>query len=148
MATASDVLPSPETPFGQRVRERLRSEDVIWLTTVGRDGTPQPNPVWFVWSGEDEVVVYSYRGAYRLTHIAAHPQVALHFNSTSNGDEVVVLRGRAERADELPGPDVSPEYLAKYRDGMIQVMGSLESFATDYSVPIRVRLTRVRGFYA
>ena len=38
------VLPDPQSPFGARVRERLRDENVIWFTTVGADGTPQPNP--------------------------------------------------------------------------------------------------------
>jgi hypothetical protein len=28
--------------YGERVRRRLTDETTIWLTTVGRDGTPQP----------------------------------------------------------------------------------------------------------
>lgn len=48
---ASDVLPDADSEFGQRVRARLRDEQVIWFTTVGADGTPQPNPVWFIWQG-------------------------------------------------------------------------------------------------
>lgn len=36
------------TEYGARVARRLQDEQVIWLTTVGRDGTPQPNPVWFI----------------------------------------------------------------------------------------------------
>ena len=35
----------PSTPFGERVRRRLRDVVVVWLNTVGADGTPQPNPV-------------------------------------------------------------------------------------------------------
>ena len=53
-----DVFPDPSTPFGQRVQRRLRDEQVIWLTTVGADGTPQPNPVWFLVDGTT-VVVYN-----------------------------------------------------------------------------------------
>ena len=41
---ANQVLPDPSTTFGKRVRERLAEEIVVWLTTVGADGTPQPNP--------------------------------------------------------------------------------------------------------
>jgi len=41
------VLPDPTTPFGERVARRLREEPVIWFTSTSRDGTPQPNPVWF-----------------------------------------------------------------------------------------------------
>jgi hypothetical protein len=28
---AADVLPDAATPFGQRVRERLRDDEVIWV---------------------------------------------------------------------------------------------------------------------
>jgi len=34
------VLPDPSTPFGERVRRRLSEEQVIWITTVGKDGAP------------------------------------------------------------------------------------------------------------
>jgi PPOX class probable F420-dependent enzyme len=144
--TTAEVFPDPETSFGRRVRERLRDEEIVWLTTVGSDGTPQPNPVWFLWTGDNEVIVYSDNKAHRLAHIDAHPQVSLHFNGTSTGGDVVVMRGHAERADDIPGPDVSPPYLAKYRDKMIGVVGSLESFATTYSAPVRIHISRVRGF--
>ncbi len=30
--------------YDERVRRQLTGEMTIWLTTVGRDGTPQPNP--------------------------------------------------------------------------------------------------------
>ena len=30
--------------YGERLRRRLTGEMTIWLTTVGRDDTPQPNP--------------------------------------------------------------------------------------------------------
>ena len=34
---------------------RLTGEMTIWLTTVGRDGTPQPNPAGFLWDGGDSL---------------------------------------------------------------------------------------------
>ncbi len=33
--------------FGARVLRRLEEEQIIWLTTGGKDGAPQPNPVRF-----------------------------------------------------------------------------------------------------
>lgn len=33
--------------FGARVLRRLEEDEIIWLTTGGKDGAPQPNPVWF-----------------------------------------------------------------------------------------------------
>lgn len=39
----------PSGALGERVRRRLRDEHII--STVGADGTRQPNPVWFLWGG-------------------------------------------------------------------------------------------------
>jgi PPOX class probable F420-dependent enzyme len=64
----SAVLPDPSTPFGERVAQRLRDDPVIWLTTVGADGTPQPNPVWFLWDGES-FLTYNRADAKRLAQI-------------------------------------------------------------------------------
>jgi PPOX class probable F420-dependent enzyme len=140
------VLPDPATPFGRRVRDRFRDEEVIWLTTVGRDGTPQPNPVWFIWPSEEEILTYNMPAAHRLAHIAERPAVSLHFNSAEDGNDVVVARGIAERADGEPPPHESPTYLAKYRAAMLEISGSLEAFASAYPVPVRVRMTRIRGY--
>ncbi|HEX6336984.1 MAG TPA: TIGR03667 family PPOX class F420-dependent oxidoreductase [Jiangellaceae bacterium] len=140
------VLPDPASPFGRRVRDRFRHEEVIWLTTVGRDGTPQPNPVWFIWPGEAEILTYNMPTAHRLAHVAERPAVSLHFNSAEDGNDVVVARGLAERADGEPPPHESPAYLAKYREAMLEISGSLEAFASAYSVPVRIRMTRIRGY--
>ena len=37
--------------YGERGRRRLTGEMTIWLTTAGRDGTPQPDPAGFGWDG-------------------------------------------------------------------------------------------------
>ena len=44
---------SPAGPLGGRVRRRLTGQMTIWLTTDGRDGTPQPNPAGFGGDGGD-----------------------------------------------------------------------------------------------
>ena len=56
------VMPDPSTPFGERIARRLREEHLIWLTTVDAFGTPQPNPVWFLWDG-DTVLIYNCNDA-------------------------------------------------------------------------------------
>jgi PPOX class probable F420-dependent enzyme len=135
----------PSGAFGERVTRRLREAYVIWLTTVGADGTPQPNPVWFIWDGADAVLVYNRADARRLEHVAAQPNVALHLDGDGRGGDIVVLAGRAERAGDVPGPDENPDYVAKYGDGMTRVSGSAERFAAEYPVPLRIRVRRIRG---
>jgi PPOX class probable F420-dependent enzyme len=135
----------PEGEFGDRVRRRLTEQQVIWLTTVGADGTPQPNPVWFLWDGAENVLVYNRDDANRLTHVAARPQVALNFDGNGRGGDIVVLAGTAERIAELPGAHENADYLAKYGDAMARVSGSRERFGLDYPIALRISLRRVRG---
>jgi len=73
--------------LGARARARLTTELVIWLTTVAPSGTPHPRPVWFLWDGS-AILIYSQSAAKKLDHIAVNPQVALHFNSTPDGEDI------------------------------------------------------------
>lgn len=133
--------------LSRRVRQRLREEQVIWFTAVAGDGTPQPNPVWFLWDGSvaDHILLYTRPDARRLAYIRERPRVALHFNANDRGGDVVVFTGEAWILDDVPPPHENPGYLDKYRRGMLRVSGSLDAFGADYSVPVGVRITRVRG---
>jgi PPOX class probable F420-dependent enzyme len=131
--------------FGQRARRRLKLEKVIWLTSVDADGAPQPRPVWFDWGGRD-LLVYSKPGAGKLRQIRRNPRVALHLNSTEDGDDVVVLLGEARIAG-TPVPSARRErYLRKYRRGIRDLGMTPTSFLSDYSVAVYIRPTTLRGF--
>jgi PPOX class probable F420-dependent enzyme len=138
-----DVL--PDGAFGERVRRRLADEQAIWLTTVGRDGTPQPSVVGFLWDGGDSLLIYNQAEAKRLAHIRRRPRVSLHFDS-QGGMDVVVLAGTAEILADHPAVPENPAWLEKYADAIAARFGDAEKFAQRFSVPVRVRLTRVRGF--
>lgn len=131
--------------FGKRVARRLREEQVIWLTTVAPDGSPQPRPVWFLWDGE-RLLIYSQKNAYKVTHIVRNPAVALNFNSDAEGGDVVVMPGQAEIAPSYPHGDQVPAYLEKYATGIASLGSTPEQFAEEYSVAILVTPTRLRGF--
>lgn len=141
----SDVLPDPESPLGRRVRERLAEEIVLWLTTVGADGTPQPNPVWFLWEQEeDSLLVYNRADANRLKHVLSRPRVSLNFDGNGRGGDIVVLTGDAELVDGVPAADQNKPYVDKYTAEISRAFGTPENFASKYPVPLRIRLTRVR----
>jgi PPOX class probable F420-dependent enzyme len=142
----STVLPPPGTAFGDNVRGKLDRESVVWLTTVASDGTPQPNPVWFVRDPDGEsVLTYNRATAVRVRHVRERPRVALNFNMREDDDDVIVVVGSAEIVDDAPPPDANPAYLAKYRDGIRSIGMDPAGFAVAYPVAIRVRFSKVRG---
>lgn len=142
---ASDVLPDRSTEFGERVYRRLTNEASVWLTTVGRDGSPQPNPVGFLWEGDDDLLIYSQGNARRLANIRRQPRVALHFDS-NGGEDIVVLTGTAEVLDGYPAVPDNAAWLDKYGEAIAARFGSAEEFAQRFSVPVRIKVNRVRGF--
>ncbi len=134
------------TDFGRRVKLHLDEEYFIWFTTVGADLTPQPRPVWFIWE-EDAFLIFSKPGAHKVAHIKEHSNVALHFNTDDKADEdVIVFLGAAQIDPGAPPAHAVPAYLEKYNTGMSELGMTPETFSREYSVAIRVKPTRVRGW--
>jgi PPOX class probable F420-dependent enzyme len=132
------------TPSGDRAARRLREDIVIWLTTVTSGGSPLPAPVWFVWDGAESVHMYSRPGA-RIRNLEANPRVSLNFDGDRRGGDIVVLAGDASVARDAPAADENDDYLAKYREHIGGIGMTPGTFAERYSVPVRIRLTRLRG---
>src|SRR4051794_6990186 len=129
----------PDSEFGARVRTRLQDEQLVWLTTTSDDGTPQPNPVWFLYEPDNTPgIVYNANSAKRLEHIAVRPRVALSFHADAYGGDVVVITGVAEQALDIPAPDQHEAYLTKYASGIERLPSTPERFAEQYSVPVRI----------
>ena len=132
------------TDFGARATRHLEGDRIVWLATVGPDGTPQPSPVWFLWDG-DTVLIYSQPSTPKLRNIAQRPRVSLHFNCTESGGDVVVITGDASVDTGVPPVDANADYRDKYADGIRAIGMTPETFARAYSVPIRIRPTSLRG---
>jgi PPOX class probable F420-dependent enzyme len=139
------TLIDTHTAFGGRVAAHLRDEVVVWFTTVAPGGTPQPSPVWFLWDGAEEVVVYS-KESQRTTNLAANPRVSLNFRGDELGGDIVILSGEARIDPAAPPADQVPEYVAKYAEHIAQLRSTPSEFAADYHVCVRISLTRLRGF--
>lgn len=124
-------------------RHRADSEHIAWLTTVTDSGAPAPNPVWFV-PDHAHLVVFTAPTAVRVRNIRARPKVALHFNTSPEGDEVVIINAVAS----LPGqrlPSQVPAFVTKYRERIEGPMGmSLTQVDAMMSTEIRLTPTRVR----
>lgn len=119
------------------VLRRLSEDTIAWLTTVSPKGRPSPRPVWFLWTGAD-CVIYSQPEAAKLRHIAANDQVSLHFNSSPQGGDIVVVAGRAELLPDAPPADGWPGLLEKYAEMLVAIGMSAEHFVSTYTVALRV----------
>ncbi|GED96955.1 PPOX class F420-dependent oxidoreductase [Gordonia crocea] len=71
------------------------------LATIRPDGTPQVNPMWFVFDGE---LVYFTNTTVRQKYknVTAHPQVAFSVNDPDQPYRYLEVRGLVERIDADP----------------------------------------------
>jgi PPOX class probable F420-dependent enzyme len=139
-----DIVLDDTTEFGQRAARRLREDVLAWLTTVDRRGTPQPIPVWFLWDGIDSILVYSRPDTAKLRSIEANPRVSLHLDGNGQGGDIVVCLGEARVSNDPPADQI-PEYVEKYAPLIERNRWTPALFAADYSVPLRIAVTKIRG---
>jgi len=132
----------PSDPKHAAADERLRSEPVIWLTTVRADGQPQTSPVWFLWDGET-IRILSMPAAGKVRNIRSNPRVALNLDGNKLGGDIVTLEGAAELAEGEPAGE---DYLVKYDEAIRSLGSDRDEFTGAYSTLIRIRPARLRVY--
>lgn len=140
-----DPLAVLETPDGAWAREHLVSDVVAWLTTVTPGGAPQSSVICFFWDGA-EIVFYSKPETPKVRNIAVNARVAFNLQSDPYGDHGLSMEGVAAVDEKLPPQDQVLWYLAKYREPLAHWGMDPEKTAREFSLPIRIRPTRVRAF--
>lgn len=130
----------------RKAKKMIKSEYVVWLTTVDANHVPQPRPVWFIWD-EDAFLIFSQPKAHKVQHIRENGSVSLHFNTDETGDQnVVVYIGMATLDAKTPPAHKVSAYLRKYRKSIKELGMTLEQFSKEYSTAIRVKPTSLRGW--
>jgi len=124
-------------------REHLERDVVAWLTTVAPDGRVQSSPISFLRDGAD-LFFYSQPNTPKLRNIAHSPLVSFHLQSDPYGDHSLIIEGTAAIDATIPPLDVHERYRAKYTEPHAHWGLDFTQTALDFSVPIRIRPTRVR----
>jgi len=90
------------------------------------------------------VIVFSLPDTARTRNIEHNPKVSLNFAGDGAGGDIVILAGRAQ-LEPGPSADKLAPYVKKYAWGFERLRISPVQFASRYSAPIRIKLTKVRG---
>jgi PPOX class probable F420-dependent enzyme len=133
------------TPVGQVIARRLKQEQIIWLTTVDAQGTPQPRPVWFHWDG-GTVLILSQPEAAKIRHVRRSPRVALNFNTDAGGGQVGVLTGEARISSAPIEAGRWQAYVDKYAAGIKSLGMTPETMRGEYAAALLITPTALRGF--
>src|SRR5690349_7151239 len=124
-----------------RLDGMLRTESVVWLSSVAADGTPHLVPIWFSWDGE-AVLIASKPHARKVANLRANPSVMLALGEPDDDFDVGMVEGIAELPEEPAAELLPPTHLAKYRAQMAAIGLTEEEFLRTYSQVIRIRPTR------
>ena len=124
-------------------REHLERDVVAWLTTIAPDGRVQSSLISFLHDGAD-VFFYSQPNTPKLRNIAHSTLVSFHLQSDPYGDHSLIIEGTAVIDATIPPLDAHELYRVKYREPHAHWGLDFTQTARDFSVPIRIRPTRVR----
>ena len=127
------------------VDERLRSDIMIWLSSVRPDGRPHSVAVWFLWNGS-EFLIFSQPNKQKLRNLRQNPNVVLALDDTKNGSDVIVIEGKAQLVDDADLNAAMPAFAEKYGPSIKRLRWTPELMAADYSQAIRVTPTRLVGW--
>ena len=123
------------------VDQRLHSDKIIWLTTVRSDGRPHTVPVWFLLDGES-ILIFSQPNTQKIRNLRDNPNVTLALDDSDDGDDVVVMEGKAELLKEKASELNPPGYFTKYSSSIEGMGETPERLAQSYSQPIRITPTK------
>jgi PPOX class probable F420-dependent enzyme len=136
-----DAAMNAELAPAARIDRMLRTEPVLWLSTVRPDGGPHLIPIWFSWDGR-EILIASKPGAQKVRNLRANPVAMLALGEAEDDFDVGLLEGRAELLDEPAAASLPAAHLAKYRAEMARLGLEADEFLATYSQVIRIRPTR------
>ncbi len=119
------------------IDQRLRSEPIIWLSSTQPDGRPHIAPMWFLWDGSS-ILLFSLPNTKKICNIQHNPAVVLSLDSAKQGDDIVMLEGRAVLIDDPNVRATMPAFAEKYAS-LRSV--TAEEWAAQFAQAIRITPT-------
>jgi len=88
----------------EKYQDLLESTALAHVATIGPQGEPQSNPVWFGWDGQ-YILFSQTTGRQKFRNLQREPRVALSIVDPSNPYRYLEVRGKVVRID--PDPDLA-----------------------------------------
>jgi PPOX class probable F420-dependent enzyme len=123
------------------IDKRLHAELMMWLSTVRPDGRPHLVPVWFLWDGRT-ILIFSRPNQQKLRNLQHNPNVVVALDTAGQGDDVVMIEGKAELLNDPAVSAALPAYAEKYKQRLELYGWTGEAMAQDYSKAIRITPTK------
>lgn len=120
---------------------RLTAEHVIWLGTTSPDLGPHHVPVWFCWH-DPEVLIFSMPATRKVQNVGRDPRVTLNLDSAADGQDIVLVEGRARVGAVGAVEQVAPLFARKYA-ALLGSESALDQWRSTFSRPILVIVSRV-----
>jgi PPOX class probable F420-dependent enzyme len=124
-----------------RIDRMLRSESVVWVSTVSPDGSPHLVPIWFSWDGRT-ILIASKPHAKKVANLRANPSVMLALGEPEDDFDVGMIQGVAELPTAPAAALLPAGHLAKYQTQMAAIGLTPDEFLRTYSQVIRIRPVR------
>ena len=128
-------------PQDAHVDQRLRTEPMIWLSSVRPDGRPHLVPVWFLWDGE-HILIYSQPDRQKMRNLRHNQHVMLALDTAKDGEDIVMIEGTAELLESAGQTMNLPAFVEKYATRLQLMQSDPEALAKEYSREIRITPTK------
>ncbi|MCX4095114.1 PPOX class F420-dependent oxidoreductase [Nocardia sp. alder85J] len=126
------------TEIPEQVRDLLERPIYASLGTTRPDGSPQVNPMWFVWDGE--FVWFTHTNArQKFRNLAKEPRVSISIFDPDNPYRYLELRGTIDHIDPDPTAALYSRLSERYGGGPVVPPDA------EQRVAIAVRPTGVSG---
>jgi PPOX class probable F420-dependent enzyme len=128
-------------PKHAHIDKRLRENRILWLGSVQPDGRPHLVYVFFLWDGKN-ILIFSQPTSQKIRNVQQNPHVTLGLDETREGEDMVILEGKAELLDDPAVNPTLPAYAAKYDSEFQRVGLTAEAMAAVYSQALLITPTR------
>jgi PPOX class probable F420-dependent enzyme len=84
------------------IRDFLRTQKTIILSSIGPDGVPHPMPMWFTADDDLTISMATFRGTQKIVNLRRDPRVSLLVEAGREYSELkgVVIYGSAELSED------------------------------------------------